>query len=266
MNGTAIPWRIFFYRNLRPQIRSDQICAARKQNIPGLIHPSITFSSKSVERGWWNINRRGFIDRKRKGVGVREEENIFFLALHAQSRTLASLADVFEKNEKKNKITSVYRLDCYFNQHYQHRTNQKLCSCSNAVFQNRGVCGQAFPSLPPSPSFLVFSLSSHFSRRTRAETLSTLACENIRFSSLFAAGDTQALFWGTKDDCVRSIFSHVKITWYFLKFSRVKISCFRVKAHLVFHWYLCNKCYSIYIKTNGRFEIREDPRPPTLCF
>ena len=28
------------------------------------------------------------------------------------------------------------------NQHYQHRTNQKLRSWANAVFQNRGVCGQ----------------------------------------------------------------------------------------------------------------------------
>ena len=37
-------------------------------------------------------------------------------------------------------------------QHYQHRTNQKLRSWANAVFQNRGVCGQAFPSFPsPSP-------------------------------------------------------------------------------------------------------------------
>ena len=37
-------------------------------------------------------------------------------------------------------------------QHYQHRTNQKLRSWANAVFQNRGVCGQAFSSfLSPSP-------------------------------------------------------------------------------------------------------------------
>ena len=37
-----------------------------------------------------NINRGGFIDRQRKGI--------------------VGLADVFEKNEKKNKATSVYRL------------------------------------------------------------------------------------------------------------------------------------------------------------
>ena len=40
------------------------------------------------------------------------------------------------------------------NQHYQHRANQKLRSWANAVLQNCGVCGQAFPSFPsPPPSF-----------------------------------------------------------------------------------------------------------------
>ena len=105
-----------------------------------------------------------------------EEENIFFLALHARCRTLASLADVFEKNEKKNKITSVYRLDCYFNQHYQQRTNQKLRSCANAVFQNRRVCGHAFPSLPPPPpllSFLFFVLVPLFSTNSRGNAFYT---------------------------------------------------------------------------------------------
>ena len=47
-------------------------------------------------------------------------------------------------------------------------------------FQNRGVCGQAFPSLPPLlPSFpfffFFFLLSSQLSRRTRAETLAMQA-------------------------------------------------------------------------------------------
>ena len=46
------------------------------------------------------------------------------------------------------------------NQHYQHRANQKLRSWANAVFQNRGVCGQAFPSLPsPSPVIPFFFCS-----------------------------------------------------------------------------------------------------------
>ena len=45
-----------------------------------------------------NKNRGGFADRQRKGVGVGEEEN------------RRALADVFEKNEKKNKTTSVYKL------------------------------------------------------------------------------------------------------------------------------------------------------------
>ena len=39
------------------------------------------------------------------------------------------------------------------NQHCPHRANQKLRSCANAVFLNRGVCRQGFPSIPsPSPS------------------------------------------------------------------------------------------------------------------
>ena len=38
------------------------------------------------------------------------------------------------------------------NQHHLHCANQKLRSWVNAVFQNRGVCGQAVPSFPsPSP-------------------------------------------------------------------------------------------------------------------
>ena len=36
-----------------------------------------------------------------------EENRRFFLALRARS---CALADVFEKNEKKNRTTSVYRL------------------------------------------------------------------------------------------------------------------------------------------------------------
>ena len=53
------------------------------------------------------------------------------------------------------------------NQHYQHRTNQKLRSWANAVFQNRGVCGQAVPLFPsPSPVIHFFLLSFQLSRRT----------------------------------------------------------------------------------------------------
>ena len=58
------------------------------------------------------------------------------------------------------------------NQHYdQHRTDQKLRSWANAVFQNRGVCWQAFPSRH---SIFFFS-RPNFSRRTRPETLATKA-------------------------------------------------------------------------------------------
>ena len=56
------------------------------------------------------------------------------------------------------------------NQHYPHRANQKLRSWANAVFQNRGVCGQAFPSFPsPSPviPFFFFALVPTFSTTSR---------------------------------------------------------------------------------------------------
>ena len=51
--------------------------------------------------------RRGFIDRQCKGVGVGD-----FLSRDPRSLSYAhfarKFADVFEKNEKKNKTTSVY--------------------------------------------------------------------------------------------------------------------------------------------------------------
>ena len=59
------------------------------------------------------------------------------------------------------------------NQHYQHRTNQKLRSPTYAVFQNCGVFRQAFPSFPsPSPviSFFLFALIQTFSTNSRGNT------------------------------------------------------------------------------------------------
>ena len=54
------------------------------------------------------------------------------------------------------------------NQHYKHSTNQKLRSWANAVFQNRGVCGQTFPSFPsPSPVIPFFALFPTFSTNSR---------------------------------------------------------------------------------------------------
>ena len=78
------------------------------------------FSSKSVERVTKSKKPRRIYwppaesCRQCKEVRVGEEENrrslFFFLALRARSRALASLVDVFEKNEEKNKTTSIYRL------------------------------------------------------------------------------------------------------------------------------------------------------------
>ena len=53
------------------------------------------------------------------------------------------------------------------NQHYQHRANRKLRSWAIAVFQNRGVCGQAFFHSPPPPLSFPFFF--------REETLDTQA-------------------------------------------------------------------------------------------
>ena len=78
------------------------------------------FSSKSVERVTKSKKPRRIYwppaesCRQCKEVRVGEEENrrslFFSLALRARSRALASLVDVFEKNEEKNKTTSIYRL------------------------------------------------------------------------------------------------------------------------------------------------------------
>ena len=48
-------------------------------------------------------NRRGFIDRQRKVVGVEEEKN-------RRSALVFALTDAFEKIRKKNKTTSVHML------------------------------------------------------------------------------------------------------------------------------------------------------------
>ena len=63
------------------------------------------------------------------------------------------------------------------NQHYPHRANQRLRSWANAVFQNRGVCGQAVPSFPsPSPVIHSFFRSCpSFLDEPGEETLATQA-------------------------------------------------------------------------------------------
>ena len=62
------------------------------------------------------INRRGFIDPQRQGGSGGGRRNIIIIFLSRAPRSLRSarvLANVFEKNEKKNKTTSVYRLYIY---------------------------------------------------------------------------------------------------------------------------------------------------------
>ena len=100
------------------------------------------------------------------------------------------------------------------NQHYQHRTNQKLRSWTNAVFQNRGVCGQAFPSFPsPSPVILFFFslLSSRLSRRTRAETLATQATDSANRQNRNNFVPSQNSTW-----CSPGNFSQGDLTRYYI--------------------------------------------------
>ena len=83
------------------------------------VHRPSIFSSKSVERAWWKINRGGFIDRQRKGVGVgkKEIDVIYF------SRSLFEICFPKERKERKagapnngfhpNSFKTVFRLE-YF--------------------------------------------------------------------------------------------------------------------------------------------------------
>ena len=70
------------------------------------------------------------------------------------------------------------------NQHYPHRANQKLRSWANAVFQNRGVCGQAVPSFPsPSPVIHFFCSCPSFLDEPREETLATQAIYCAKYNN-----------------------------------------------------------------------------------
>ena len=96
------------------------------------------------------------------------------------NRSLIYMSIKYTKEKKTSNVSLTLKKahgnQVLSNQHYQHRTNQKLCLCANAVFQNRGVCGQAFPSFPsPSPVIPFFCSRPNFSRWTRAETLATQA-------------------------------------------------------------------------------------------
>ena len=80
------------------------------------------------------------------------------------------------------------------NQHYPHRANQKLRSWANAVFQNRGVCGQAFPSLPsPSPLISFFLCSRLVSLAMQATTKVSCCSSNKKMSPLFFTSSSRSL-------------------------------------------------------------------------
>ena len=83
---------------------------------------AVEFLSKAISRSpgsvacsetlyfLFKVRRGRVIKYKPQGIYYRQrKEVVFFLPLRARSRALAALADVFGKNEKKNKTTSVYR-------------------------------------------------------------------------------------------------------------------------------------------------------------
>ena len=81
-----------------------------------------------------------------------------------QSKTFVICDHKSDETRSVTHVSKAYLVWLMFwvlsNQHYQHRTNQKLRSWTNAVFQNREVCGQAFPSFPsPSPVIPFFFCS-----------------------------------------------------------------------------------------------------------
>ena len=57
-------------------------------------------------------------------------------------------------------------------------TNGPNCEISTGVFQNREVCGQAFPLLPSPSPFYFFCSRSNFRAITGLETLATQARKN----------------------------------------------------------------------------------------
>ena len=85
-------------------------------------------------------------------------------------------------------------------------TNETNREISRGVFQNRGVCGQAFPFLPtPSPFHFCFGSRSNFRAVTQLETLATQAifwqplCTCVIF--LVISADDQ--FWTFKWVCMQ---------------------------------------------------------------
>ena len=77
-----------------------------------------------------------------------------------QSKAIVIFDHKSDKTRSVTQVNKVYLVRLIFrvlsNQHYQHRTNRKLRSWVNAVFQTRGVCRQAFPSFPFSSPVIPF--------------------------------------------------------------------------------------------------------------
>ena len=85
------------------------------------------------------------------------------------------------------------------NQHYPHRANQKLRSCAKAVYQNRGVCGQAVPSFPSPVIHFFFRSCPSFLDEPREETLAAQATGGQGLLRLAQAWSLATFIWNIRE-------------------------------------------------------------------
>ena len=84
-------------------------------------------------------------------------------------------------------------------------TNEPNREISRGVFQNRGVCGQAFPLLlSPSPFHFFFCSRSNFRAITRLETLATQAMTVVGYEPLQIYNRTAVSILGKVSFCHRA--------------------------------------------------------------
>ena len=104
--------------------------------------PSLVSTARSLIILWRLCSHKP----SHKNDSNKYQSNAFVICDHKSDETRS----VTHEN-KAYLVWLIFRM--LSNQHYPHRANQKLRPWANAVFQKRGVCGQAVPSFPsPSPS------------------------------------------------------------------------------------------------------------------
>ena len=135
--------------------------------------PSLVSTARSPNILWWLWSHKP----SHKHNSNKYQSKAFVICDHKSDETRSVMLV-----NKAYLVWLIFRV--LSNQHYWHHTNQKQHSWANAVFQNRGVCGQAFPSFPSPSPVIPFLLSSQLSWRTRAETLALQATSKIETEGL----------------------------------------------------------------------------------